>query len=263
MNIRNKINGIREIMRFDNRWEIIGKRLFEPNVNEITYRIGELAILTDHSSGDANGAREVITSKMYRQLLPLLDRTKPLNVLDIGANNGGFPLLLKLEGFEFNRLAAVEFNPSTFERLKTNIENNFGVGYKLLNAGLCGISRILKVDPSLTGTADSIYAQKPSINSVEIEGLTFDEILNRTFEDEDVDICKMDVEGAEFEVFENPGHAGIKRCRSLIIEIHQAPDRPREVVLQKLAELGFEELNGDNKSRPDRHYVHFFRNTQA
>jgi hypothetical protein len=58
-----------------------------------------MQFLTDHDAGDANGAREVITSGMYRDLLSELDLDGRINVLDLGGNNGGFPLLLKAERF--------------------------------------------------------------------------------------------------------------------------------------------------------------------
>lgn len=261
MGIINKIRGIREIWQFDNRWELIGDRLFRPKKNESIYRIKDLEILVDHAAGDANGAREILTSNMYRQFLPLLDLDNPINVLDIGANNGGFPLLLKLEEVEIGRLVSVEFNPATFKRLKINIESNFDADFELVNAAVCGENRSIPVSAEMSGTADSIYSDGQAESDDTVEGLTFDELFARTFGEEAVDVCKIDIEGAEFEVFANPGCDSIKRCRNLIIEIHHSPETPRQIIIDKLEQLGFEELNGDNKRQEGLHFVHFFKNT--
>ena len=56
------------------------------------YKFNGLEILTDHDAGDTNGAREVLTSPMYRRFLPKMRFEAPANILDLGANNGGFPL---------------------------------------------------------------------------------------------------------------------------------------------------------------------------
>ena len=258
MSIINKINGVREILQFDNSIEIIRKRL--AGENEIVYQIGDLEILVDHSAGDANGAREVLTSNMYRRFFPLIDTSHPLNVLDIGANNGGFALLLKYEGIPIRKLVALEFNPATFKRLQTNIENNFDEETLLLNAALCGEPRIVFASPGSTGTSDSIYSETRAEGALEVEGLSLDQVINRGFDDELVDVCKMDVEGSEFEIFSSRSAESIRRIRHLIIEIHHSAATPREPLIGHIEAFGFEESNGDNERKDDLHYVHHFQN---
>lgn len=258
MGLRNKIDGLRKIWRFDNRWELLRQRLLFPNNPINVYRIGGLKIIADHSAGDANGAREVLTTDMYRRFLRLIDASQSLNVLDIGANNGGFPLLLKFEGLRIRRLVAVEFNPVTFKRLKANIETNFTEDFELINAALCGDNRQVMASVVSSGTSESIYEQTDE--GVGVEGLSFDELYHRTFGEDIVDICKMDIEGSEFEVFESLNCRSVTMCRNLIIEIHHSAQSPRELVIDALEELGFEELNGDNKRAANLHYAHFFKN---
>lgn len=263
MSISNKIAGLREIWHFDNRWELIYERLFNAGGPVSVYRIGGMRVLVDHAAGDANGAREVLTSDMYRRFFPLIDTTTPINVLDIGANNGGFPLLLRLEKIRIQRLVSVEFNPKTFARLHTNIDTNLDdIDFELVNAAVCGENRAISVPETETGTSDSIYTDQESANGLTVEGITFDELYQRTFSGRVIDVCKMDIEGAEFEIFSNPGHESIKQCRNLIIEIHHSETRHRDLVIKKLTKLGFKELNGDNNREDNLHYVHFFRNTK-
>jgi FkbM family methyltransferase len=262
MKLGNKILGLREIWQFDNRWALVAARVFKPGQSVNVYRIRDLEVVVDHAAGDASGARHVLTSPMYRKFLTLLRTSKPISVLDIGANTGGFPLLLKLEGFDIRTLVAVEFNPATFSRLETNIKTNFTGKCELHNVAVCGASRPIRVLPSGSSTSDSIYAGVGSPVGEVVSGVTLDELFARTLEVDVVDVCKMDIEGAEFEVFRSSTCESIRRCKNLIIEIHHSPDSPREQVIDKLVEHGFEELEGVGGLEDSRHHVHFFRNVR-
>lgn len=217
--------------------------------------------MIDHAAGDANGAREVLTSPMYRQFLSQMRLPAKIKVLDLGSNNGGFPLLLASENFEIEKLVCVELNPDTFSRLQFNIQRNFTGEHKELNAAVCGRNCQIEVLLGTGSTSDNIYNnEKKNGKLIKTKGLSFDEIFRQNFGKEIVDICKMDVEGAEFEVFAKENHQSISKCRNLLIEIHHEKERPRRKILEKLEKLGFIEKNGENKNEPDLHYVHFFEN---
>ena len=95
MNVSNRIGGLRGILRFDNWPDLVLKRtLFTANPLAV-YRAGEMDILVDHG-GDESGVREAMVSPMYRNLLAGLSFHAPINVMDLGANVGGFSLLLQL-----------------------------------------------------------------------------------------------------------------------------------------------------------------------
>ena len=261
MSISNKLRGLKEIWKFENHWYLALTRLLFPKESINIYRYKGLRILIDHSAGDANGAREILTSEMYRMYLGGLNFPGKINVLDLGANNGGFPLLLKTEGFKLNKVVCVELNPNTFSRLKFNLEANFESKITALNCAVCGASRELSISLGSGSAADNIYQSQNSINTktYKIEGKTFNEIFAENFGSESVAICKMDVEGAEFEIFENDNCSRIKDCKFLLMEIHHEKDRKRDFVLNKLSELNFKEIKGENK-KDDQHYVHLFEN---
>jgi hypothetical protein len=157
MEWRNKINGVKEIWHFDNRWQLVLSRLFFSSEKLNVYRYKGLDILEDHSAGDANGAREVLTSSMYRQFLSLMNLSGEINVLDLGTNNGGFPLLLKSENVRIKKLACVEFNPRTFSRMRFNIERNFDCEFIGLNVAVCGENKEIEIALKAGSTGDSIY----------------------------------------------------------------------------------------------------------
>jgi FkbM family methyltransferase len=257
MGLRNKIRGLREIWAFENRWPLAIARLFFPRESLQVYRFGDIEILTDHAGGDANGARELFTTQMYRGLLPMIERTGPLNVLDLGANNGGFPLLLKANGFDLKKVVAVELNPQTFVRMQFNLARNLSCEVAAVNAAVCGRAGTLTVPLGRGSVSDNIYGSGTGKKNqmVEVTGTTLDHLYEEYFDGETVDICKIDIEGAEFEVLSEPGHSSLAQCQYVIMEIHQREGMFADTVLEAMSGLGFRRPELPAGSDPT---VHFF-----
>lgn len=259
MGIGTKLQGLKELLRFDNRWSLIISRLFFPSRSKLIYRYRGLEFLTDHAAGDANGARDLLVSDMYREHLRRMILPKELNVLDIGANNGGFPLLLASEGFTFRKLVSIELNPKTFDRLQSNLSRNFGPEVTALNAAVCDTEREIEFSAGDAGTADNIFGSVNKDSAIVVEGITLDRAIEMLSPDA-IDVCKMDIEGAEFEIFESENASSIKKCRYLLVEIHHSVDHPRSSVFERLNAFGF----GEIEPRPDDefHHVHLFENRE-
>jgi FkbM family methyltransferase len=259
MILGNKIRGLKEVWAFDNRLWLAFTKLFFPKENLQVYRYDGIEILTDRDGGDANGAREILTSPMYRRFLPCLKLGGPANVLDLGANNGGFPLLLLASGIELKKVVSVEFNPQTFVRLHFNLTRNLACEVEPVNAALCGHERTINVSLGKGSVSDSIYRENRDSEgrSYAISGRTLDDFCETYFPKDTVDICKIDVEGAEFEVFLGPHHASISRCRYVIMEIHEEVDRRAEDIIAVLEKLGLERQPTEPTADQS---VHFFVN---
>lgn len=244
MSIRSKLLGLRQILCFDNRAHLLLQRLLFRRDVLAVYRMGRLEILVDHSAGDSSGAPDVLTQPMYADYLDYLIPTSSANVLDLGANTGGFPLLLDRHGVRFNRLVSVDLNPRTCSRLRFNLERNLKGEIIVLHAAVCGRPRTFELSLGAGSVADSLYV--PSINAWEeptsVHGLTFDQIVERTFGDATIDICKLDVEGAEYEVVATPGHGRLRQCRVIVMEIHEQPNRSPTDVVGAIERLGFSAL---------------------
>jgi FkbM family methyltransferase len=255
MNIRNKLRGLRELWHFDNRWYLIVTRTFFPRQKLHAYTYRGQTFISDHEGGDANGAREVLTSRMYRRFLPLMDLHHPLNVLDLGANNGGFPLMLKACGLDLARVVSVELNPRTFIRLYFNLARNLPDSTIALNLAACGRPRELDVFLGTGATSDNIYRASDGdlVSRTTVQGVTVDALLDEFFPGL-LDICKIDIEGAEFEVFRSGTFRKLNRCRYIIIEIHEQGGKPLEVI-SALESIGFARLETLPGADPT---VHFF-----
>ncbi|MCA1590858.1 MAG: FkbM family methyltransferase [Acidobacteria bacterium] len=256
----NKLRGFREMWQFDNRLQLIANRIIFPREPLQIYRLGKLDILMDYDSGDANGARAVLTSDMYRKYLGRIFPKKGVTVFDIGANNGGFPLLLAAENFEINKVVSVELSPLTFSRLKFNLDRNFLTRSTAVNCAITGESREVGFTPGKDGSvSDNIYNIEANGSFFQIAGRTFDEVFGEYFDESAVDICKIDIEGAEFEMLAAGNCENLRRCKYLMIEIHHTLYTPRDNALSAIEKLGFQEIDGGGKN-DERHHVHFFEN---
>ena len=241
MSLKTKISGLKEIWQFDNRWWLTVTKTFFANEKLHIYRYKGLEILIDHAAGDANGAREVLTSPMYRRFLPRMKLNGSINVLDLGANNGGFPLLLQAEGFNLKKVVSIELNPRPYSRLRFNLERNLNCEIVALNAAVCDKEQTLEIALGGGEVSDNIYGLTANKNAkmYSLPGITFDGAYNLYFANEIVDVCKLDVEGAEFEILQQPGHHNLTRCRYLIMEIHPRENRKADDILQILKQLDF------------------------
>jgi FkbM family methyltransferase len=244
MSLESKLRGFRQILRFDNRLHLVLQRLFFRRDRLGVYRMGPLEFVVDHAAGDASGAPEVLTRPIYADYLAYLRPPHPATVLDIGANAGGFPLFLVKHGIPLARVVSVELNPRTCIRLRFNLERNVHADLEVVNAALCGDARTFELALGDGSVADSVYA--PSFNAsattTTVPGRTFDDLCAGAFGDRPVDICKIDVERAEYEVFANPGHERLRQCRVVVIEIHDVPGRQHRDVTKAIERLGFRVL---------------------
>ncbi len=258
--LSNAFAGLRTITQFDRFFFTLCQRLLGRRLGWTIYSKGRLKFLVDHLSGDQNGSRDCIAGPMYRELFKEMQLPRQLRLLDLGANGGGFPLLCLDLGFELAALACVEVNPFTHSRLSLNIRQNVGLRPKILNVAVGGQPRVLSLSFPAGGTGFSIYGGPGGVANEEalIEVLTFDDIMSRGFGDGAVDLCKMDVEGAEYEVLLNDSADSLRRVHYLMIEIHAAESSKQAALNVKIAGHGFERI----KTSSSCDDVHLFVNRQ-
>ncbi|MCO6509250.1 MAG: FkbM family methyltransferase [Aridibacter famidurans] len=257
MGIASKLKAFRAMRQMDNGWQLVLNRLLFSSESVQVCRYKGLEFITDLDGGDANGAREVLTSDEYRKFLGSMDLSGALRVLDIGANNGGFPLLLASEGHVFEKLVCVEMNPQTAARLGYNIGRNFPASAETYNAAVCGAERDILIANSKGGTSENIYSGTNGKAGISVRGRTPDAITEEAFGDATIDLCKMDVEGAEFEIFEAGAFERLSQCRYFLIEIHHFTETPRSRVIERIESAGFRQIE---PVPPDDegHHVHLF-----
>lgn len=258
MSVASKLGALRQLWQFDNRWQLLLARFLFRRDPVAIYRLGGLQFAVDHTAGDASGVPDVLTSPMYLDHLAHLRVVQPATILDLGANAGGFPLFLAHHGIALAQVVSVELNPRTCIRLRFNLERNLRCPVTVVNAGVCGSTRPLALQLGEGSVADSLYASSFNATgaTTTVPGLTFDDLHARAFGEGIVDICKIDIEFAEYEMLASPGHDRLRRCRLLVVEIHEDATHAPSRVADAIVALGFEALPlGSDRS------VYVFRNT--
>ena len=170
-----------EVLAFDNRWELLANQLLFGK-RMATYRFRGAEILLDHRTGDhCGGARSVFATDEYKQFLPRLKLAGPLNVLDLGAHVGSFPILLKVLGLQIGRLVCVEPNADTLPKLQFNLRRNLGDGCIILNEAVGGTAGTMKLWQSGPSVGSSLIENhSPGAKCVgEVKVATFDDIHDR------------------------------------------------------------------------------------
>ena len=255
MKLKNKIDGLRAIWHFVNRWQLIINRTFFPEDSLLVYRKDGVEFLVDHAASDHNGTRLCLISDIYTRFLPMMDLGETISVFDLGANGGGFPLMLHLRGKRFSRLVCVELNPNTFERLRYNVSRNISGDISLIQAAVCGRHQSFNLRLGRGDISDTIYqdtAKPPAAGLREfvVEGRTFDDLFHSCFGEETADICKMDIEGAEYEVLSSPESACLRKFRYLIVELHVASVEHQQRFDATLSAMGFANVEASNNRIP-------------
>jgi FkbM family methyltransferase len=254
--IQHRWNGLRALVRFDN-WPflIIQRCCFQ---TPMVYRKRNVRFLVDRASGDQHGLTDCVTGDIYSRYFPRLTKDRPLRVLDLGANIGGFGLSLILSGFEIERIVAVEMNLRTHARMAYNLVNNIGSKAALIHAAVCNAKRNVLVADNAGWVGNSIYDRSLSDTPThEVPGVTLDELTTSYFPNKRVDILKMDIEFAEYEVLFSETCNSIMQYDHLLIEIHEDEQHKARTLIQRLGQLNFEIVAGNGNGGTN---VYFFEN---
>lgn len=171
-------------------------------------------------------------------------------VVDLGCSEGGFYKNFKRQ-FEYGKFIGIEANPINYEKIKGfNDDNTI-----MVNSAICSEDRTDKdisfVVATNDGTIGSFVFDESSIALAnpnnEIKRFTVPTIkISEIFEKynlDKIDILKVDVEGAEWEVLESLDNSLLDKIGQISVEFHDfidpsKKDRTKEVV-EKLKAYGF------------------------
>jgi FkbM family methyltransferase len=148
--------------------------------------------------------------------------TPPEFIVDAGANIGLTSIYFANQ-FPNARILAIEPEHANFEILAKNVAPYRNI-FPVLGALWGESAEISVVDPGLGNWGFVTEAQNNnSISyrpaSQKVQGMTIDAILEK-YATQQISILKMDIEGAELEVFRNSS-SWIDRVDSLIVELHE------------------------------------------
>lgn len=259
--MQGKFNSLFETLRFDNRWQLLVDQLLSGRALRL-YRLGGVDAIADHRTGDhLGGIRGVLGSNEYRCLLHNIPLKDVSTVVDLGAHVGGFILLLKTLGTSPRKILCVEPNPASRVKLRFNLDHN-GIHADIFEGAVAGISGVRELHIGKCSTGFSLLPDHPDTENgvIEVETATLDALLDQHLPQTVIDICKMDVEGAEFEILQGEHARSIERCKFLICEIHASPRHKPSDLLDAISAKGFEIVPVTGSVHPE---TMLFRNHHA
>lgn len=195
--------------------------------------LGSPVFLRAHTS-DALVFRQIFAHRPFDINLS----TPPVFIVDAGAHIGLSSIWL-CERFPSARIVALEVEEANFRLLTRNTVSHPRI--VPLHKGLWSKKTELEIeDPSVATWAFSVR-EAPSGNPDSVPGVGLMDIL-REYDQDTIDLLKLDIEGAELEVFSHGYEPWIDRVRVIVLELH---DRFKpgcnEAVQRALAGRGFTE----------------------
>ena len=177
------------------------------------------------------------------QLAPGFDGMDARTVVDVGANEGYYVLQLKRLNPALT-IYAFEPNPRAADRLEQAVADNGVSGIHLVRSAVSDVSAdepFELVDEISSIGGFRIWGYRPWLDTARIEEIlvptvTLDEALEGVG---DVDLMKIDVEGAEYRVLKGAQRT-LSHTKRIVVECHGA--EMRELVERYLTERGFERI---------------------
>jgi FkbM family methyltransferase len=159
---------------------------------------------------------------------------EPRLIVDGGANVG-FASVLFANKYPRARILAVEPHRDNAVIMRLNC---LGYPYvELINSAIWSYNACLEIanpDSPIHGgfqVRETTSLRNPNT----FHGITVTELLHRTDEQE-IDLLKLDIEGAEAEIFSHGYHDWIRRIKTLVIECHG--ESAEKIVRKAMAEAG-------------------------
>ena len=156
--------------------------------------------------------KDILINREYEYLPEFeLYNFKGGTVIDAGAHVGLFSLVVS--NFA-DKVISIEAHPINYKLLEINIIKNNIKNVIPLNRALVGVKRSVRICEGVHSGGHSILG---SGEGHIVKPITLEEIVKEYGK---VDLLKIDVEGAEFEIFENSGIEVLRKIDKIVGEIH-------------------------------------------
>lgn len=221
-------------------------------VTRATSKRSSVKFNTRGKTTDINDAVVVLSGKEYPPELLGLDnlarRVQP-QILDCGGHIGSFTMYVKSICPQA-KILAMEPVPDNQQLFLANVQRNQLTDINLLPYALYGTAGTFYIDlANKQFDAVHVTSDQPNHNQfIIINALTLDAVMrqnNLTV----IDLMKLDVEGAEYHIFQHSLDALGKYVRRIIMEFHPAGDKQkRDEIVNRLCGQGTFKLVFETKN---------------
>lgn len=170
---------------------------------------------------------------------PEIDWGRLRYVIDVGAHIGAFTLWVAARAPD-SQVLAIEPNPEAIALLRENLDSaGLGARARVLEAAVAGVSgqrqfSVTTMSPSATMLPVAERSAARSVAAITLAEAVAGSGFPR------VDLLKVDVEGAEEEIFVNPGLEVLRLVQAVMVECHPpAADRLANLIEPVLDRSGF------------------------
>lgn len=204
------------------------KKILPKRIIEAAFKLRTLLYLKCYSlkfkplvvrkdTSDLSVFHQIFVDKEY--ILPV--KIHPKLIIDGGANCGYACLWYMLQ-YPQAKIIAIEPEQSNFEILEQNTKKYKNI--ERIQAGIWNKNTYLKIVDRGYGKWGFMTEEVSENDAYDLKAITIDKILKQS-EHNTIDILKLDIEGAEKEVFSSNYEHWLKKVKILIIELH---DRMKE-----------------------------------
>lgn len=155
--------------------------------------------------------RQIFMDMEYALPIPFI----PKIIIDAGANIGLFTIFMN-QKYPNAKYICLEPEPNNFKQLNFNLKRIKNI--EILQKALWNHNNGVNIETSSEHGEWGATTKDTGNNIGEIPSITIDKILNE-FEIDIIDILKIDIEGAEKQLFEKDAK-WLKKVKLLIIELH-------------------------------------------
>lgn len=183
---------------------------------------------------DESIVNEVFKFREYRGTLNLIKEAKGA-ILDVGAHAGYFSLWAAAQNSKV-KIYALEPVRENFEFLQKNIIENIFKNIKAENMALSkedGEVNIFLSEDSHNHSILPISEKTQSVKAISLENFIKKNKIKI------ISLLKIDIEGGEYEIFENLEKEIFSKIENIFLEYHQSEDKNFKVIENILRENGF------------------------
>lgn len=203
-----------------------------------TTSFGRIYQIYIRDEADESVYAEIFREGEYRSVKEVIKgATNP--IIDIGAHSGLFTLYARSINPTI-KIIAVEPEEKNLEFLRKHIFENDIQNVEIIEEAVSGKTGKRRLELSSDSHNHKLAPEneKNSENSVTIRSISLSDLLQKCIIN-DVGLVKMDVEGAEHEIFDNIDVETLGKIEAFIIEYHENESEGRKKIESKLRENGF------------------------